>query len=451
MVVIPIANGAVHARGAEDRAMSLEVASFVVRDIQFSENERFEDGVLYVDREHVRDTCMAGGAFEDVDVQVVRPGDDVRIIHAMDAVEPRYNFGNGTAFPGFVGPQKTVGVGRTHRLSGMAIVSAGDAVVGEATYWREAILDMVGAGAEMTPLAATVNLLLVFTPRREYVDPQHPEAVGGASSMVGSGLALRYNRSVRKAQLTLAVQLAQMTAGATPASTEIFSLRPGEASLPRVVYLYAGPDSVYGRSAEGLPTLIHPNEILDGAVVNTNSNSFAAARLTTFSNQNHAIVRELYRRHSHDFNFAGSIIYTATSDMVEHKEMLAEYVVKLVRLLGADAVCATSPTGGHPLVDHMLICQKLERLGIKMVSVMTESYGTPEDLGFVHSVPEAVAIVSAGRSSQAIRLSRRARLLGGEQFFDMEAAPQGDLNVMIRYLIGACTATGEGRVAARQY
>ena len=128
--------------------MRLGVGTFPVRDVRLGARTAYEGGVLHVDTEALRAVILAGGDFADVAFEVVRPGDDVRVIHVMDAVEPRCKLDGGSSFPGFVGPQKTVGEGRTHRLAGMAVLSIGAAVAGEPTYWREAIVDMRGPGAE---------------------------------------------------------------------------------------------------------------------------------------------------------------------------------------------------------------------------------------------------------------------------------------------------------------
>ena len=61
--------------------------------------------------------------FVDVQVHVARPGELVRVIHARDAVEPRWKVdGPGGVFPGFVSAPTTVGEGQTRRLGRVAVV-----------------------------------------------------------------------------------------------------------------------------------------------------------------------------------------------------------------------------------------------------------------------------------------------------------------------------------------
>ena len=59
---------------------------------------------------------------------------------------------------------------------------------------------------------------------------------------------------------------------------------------------------LYGKHTQGLePTLLHPNEMLDGALVNgTIALQRGLPRMAI-----HFMVRELYRRHGQDMNFLG--------------------------------------------------------------------------------------------------------------------------------------------------
>lgn len=432
--------------------MRLELATSVVRDVRFSDRTRFADGVLEVETAALRRLVLEDEAFADVAIDIVKPGDSTRIIHVMDVAEPRWKPEPGSTFPTFTGPPKSVGEGSTRRLEGVAVVAASDAVAGEPTYWREAIIDMQGPGAESSPFGNLTNVVLTFQPSATYRDATRPDAVI-ENIMVGSALAQRYNRSVRVAELKAAAHLAQAAAGVASDHVRSYELTPTASGLPKVVYFYQVSGAVvYGAALEGtLPTLIHPSEILDGALVNIRSNLHASNRVSTFAHQHHGIISELYARHGRDLDFRGVIIYPAASDDINEKEILAEYAVKLARLLGADAACASYAGGGHPAVEFMLICQKCERAGIKTVLVMPEIYGTPDDPGFVYFVPEAERIVSTGRTTQAVGLPRMDRVIGGDAFFDLTGTPGDEQRVLYRYLLGCGASAGGGRLTARQY
>lgn len=432
--------------------MRLQMSTTSVSDVRFSDRTRLEGGVLEIDREALRQLLLDGEAFEDVSLDIARPGESARIIHVMDVVEPRWKPEPGSTFPVLMGPPRTVGEGRTHRLEGVAVVSTSDAVAGEPTYWREAIIDMVGPGADATPFGATINLVLTFRASEKYRDATRPDAVI-ENIMVGSSIAQRYNRRVRVAELKAAAYLANAAAASDAGRVRTYELGRAPEGLPRVVYFYQLSGSVvYGEAMDGmLPTLVHPNEVLDGAVVNVRSNLHASNRCSTFDNLNHGLISELYERHGRDLDFRGVIVYPAASDDITQKEVLAEYAVKLARLLGADAACASYAGGGHPAVEFMLICQKCERAGIRTVLVMPETYGTPDDPGFVYFVPEAERIVSTGRSTQSVALPRVERVIGGERLFDLAGAPGDERSIPYRYLMGCGTSAGGGRLTARQY
>jgi glycine reductase len=432
--------------------MRLEMATTTIRDVEFSKATRLDGGVLAIDREELRRLLLEDDAFADVSLDIARPGDSARIIHVMDVAEPRWKSPPGSTFPVFVGPPRTVGEGRTFRLEGVAVVSTSEAVAGEPTYWREAIIDMVGPGADASPFGATTNLVLTFTPSEKFRDDARADAVI-ENIMVGSRLAQRYNRRVRVAQLKAAAYLARATAAREADRTRVYELGGAREGLPRVVYFYQLSGSVYygGHLDRMLPTPVHPSEILDGAIVNIRSNVHASMRGSTFDNQNHGIIGEMFDRHGRDLDFRGVIVYPAASDDVIEKEVMAEHAVKLARLLGAEAACASYAGGGHPAVEFMLICQKSERAGIRTVLVMPETYGLPDDPGFVYSVPEAERIVSTGRTTQSVELPAVKRVLGGEAFFDLPGSPSDRLTVPFRYLLGCGTSAGGGRFTARQY
>src|SRR5262245_22507307 len=260
--------------GQRDHREPLELATFEVRDVAFGAQTQLTDGVLTINEEELKAGLLESGDFSEVRVDIVKPGDDVRIIHIVDAVEPRVRVSApGTDFPGFLSPPRTVGSGRTNRLSGIAIVEVAEPVPGEPTYWREAILDMAGEGAKYSPFSSLINVVIDFKPSTNRFSDAASENV-----ILGSQGAREFNRAVRTAGLRAAVYLARATSQATTDNVQSFSLTQSERDLPAVVYLYQSSlPYIYGELTAGggaieglaqLPTIIHPNEILDGALVN---------------------------------------------------------------------------------------------------------------------------------------------------------------------------------------
>ena len=91
--------------------MRLEMASYQVKDVQWSDRTGFDHGILSVDQEALRRLVMEEGDFASVDIDIVRPGEAVRLIHVIDVVEPRCKAAGGSTFPGLLGAVKTVGEG----------------------------------------------------------------------------------------------------------------------------------------------------------------------------------------------------------------------------------------------------------------------------------------------------------------------------------------------------
>src|SRR5215207_8227402 len=87
---------------------------------------------------------------EDADVQVVRPGEPVRVTHVLDAVEPRIRPDGRAAFP----KEGKAGEGRTNRLDGVVVLCCLDFAEEERPLnEQESIVDLAGPGAEFTPFA----------------------------------------------------------------------------------------------------------------------------------------------------------------------------------------------------------------------------------------------------------------------------------------------------------
>ena len=81
--------------------MRLELASFQVDDVVFSPETRLEGKTLHVNVTELKDRLLPNPYIQDVKVEVARPGESVRIVNAIDVVEPRDKIsGPGTVFPG---------------------------------------------------------------------------------------------------------------------------------------------------------------------------------------------------------------------------------------------------------------------------------------------------------------------------------------------------------------
>lgn len=435
-----------------------ELASFEVRDVRLGSTTVLRDGVLTIDADELRTRLLEDNEwFSDITVDIVHPGESARIVHVVDVVEPRVRVSEaGTDFPGMVGPPGTVGRGRTHRLHGVAVTEAAEPVPGEPIYWRESIVEMGGEGARYCPFSKLHNVVLTFTAK--------PERFAGQGSMenviTGAPEAVEYGKAVRVAGLKAAVYLAQTTVGQEPDHVSTYSLdRNGHNGLPRVAYLFQlTMPFIYGEIPPGggihagpssLPTMITPSEVLDGSMVNSFT-AIASNGDTTYLLQNHPVIEELYRRHGTDLDFVGVVLYSF-GDSVRTKERISSYAANLATFLRADGVVMNYIGGGHPIVDVMLTCQKLEQRGIKTTLLLPEMAVNPEDSGHVHYVREANAIVSTGNYEQIVDLPPVSKTLGGTAILQDDRPAAGALKVPLRYILGSTHVMGGTPLRGRGY
>jgi len=427
--------------------MRLEVGSNHIRDVVIGRDTALSDHTLVIDPEELRALVLEDSPFADVRVHLVKPGESVRVIHALDVVEPRWKVtGPGGVFPGFVSPALTVGEGRTHRLAGVAVVEVSAPVPGESTVFRERLIDMAGPGAELSPFARTLNVALEFTPNMACFPPGSEQI---KDFLTGGPESHEYNRAVLRAGLLVAARLGRTARAATPDDVETFELVPCDPALPRVVSLHQEvtlTPFLYGVHVSlPLGAVVHPNEFFDGAVVRWNRGYVGS----TYGEQNHPALLELCRRHGRDLNFVGCIVFGGTTVSSAEKEASSSAVSKMARVMKADAALVIGLNGSNHAVDLMLTIQKCERAGIKTTLVYNDVGEGPDDPGFIFAVPEADAIVSAGSRVRKVTLPKLQRLIGGERLVDPDMDARGELTVPMRYLCCSIDTTANTRQTVR--
>ena len=140
--------------------MRLEIGNVLIKDVQFGQETKVENGVLYVNKEDIINLCKEDEHIKSVDVEIARPGESVRITPVKDVVEPRVKVeGPGGVFPGILSKVDVVGSGKTNVLKGCAVMTTGK-IVG----FQEGIVDMTGPGAQYTPFSKTNNIVVIAEP-----------------------------------------------------------------------------------------------------------------------------------------------------------------------------------------------------------------------------------------------------------------------------------------------
>ncbi len=406
-----------------------------VRAVALGPETRYEAGTLTISADEAG-AILADPALGSVRVAWASPGDSVRIVKLLDAVEPRTKGpGGGGIFPGFLGPARVQGRGQTHVLRGASVVAAGFL-----PRAQEAVVDMSGPAAELSPLASTHNLVVEFTP-----------AEGAAWERVDAAL--------RRGLLGLAARLASAALDAPPDTAEdVPTVGPSAVGgLPRVGAVTNLQTQgtfkdvfVYGRSfADALPTLVDPNELDDGAVV---SGQFGHPGLKnpTFMHQNHPVVEALRRRHGHDLDFAGLVLSPEPVDQ-DRKELVSAHAARLCAMAGFDAAVVTKEGGGNADGDMALKMDALDELGIEAVGVFAEMAG-PDGTGPSIVVPptRATAMVSTGNYDQPLALPAVERVLGGERVDLLDVDATAELALPTAAVYCSLSPLGWGRLTCRE-
>jgi glycine reductase len=387
--------------------MRLELANFPVDAIKLGDRFHYQSGELTVNRGAIERAVLEETRIEAAWLEVVAPGDRVRITGIRDVVEPRVKVrGDGQVFPGVLGPVQPVGDGCTQRLSGMAVFVTAEyegTVRAGLGVQRSAILDMWGDGAAASPFSALRALVL--------------------NLRLAPGLAeMTAHTIIQHAAFQTARKLAETTIGLTPAKTEVFELGGADPDLPKVLLIQGcltdSPNPHSGVSYYGVPirdslaTVIHPNEFLDGAF------SMYATRCiayfpVTWDWQNHPLLLGLYRAHRRRLNFLGVILERIRYDTFHGKEVIAHNTAQLARQLGAEAALISWLGSGNAFVDVALTLRACEQRGIK-TNLVTYEYGGKDgvDSPLLFYTPEASAITSTGSRDRWIDLPEAEKIVG---------------------------------------
>ncbi len=383
----------------------LELAEYRVREVRLGRETRYSSGLLEVDAEGLAALAEQDPRVRSAAFDVVRPGEKARVTGIRDVVEPRIKTsGTGQVFPGILGPVAPVGQGRTHRLSGMALVTAvayeGTIRTGT-TAERSAILDMWGPGADMTPFSSLNNLVMTL------------DLEDGLSSYEA-------HQAIQRAEFSTALRLAETTTGLEPDSVEIHDPDAAGDDLPRAVVIIGvftepnnRPSNVayYGFPVqESLSTVIHPNELTDGAITPSTIRTVSYHPIT-WNWQHQPLVLGLLR--DKRYRCAGVILQRIGFETSREKEIAAHNAVRVAMSLGADAALITRTGSGNAFIEVMLTVKGCEEKGIKTVLV-TYEYGGKDgtEAPLLYYEKEADAVISTGNRDIVVELPAADRVVG---------------------------------------
>lgn len=387
--------------------MKLEIGNFYVRDIVFGDRLFYQDGVLTIQKEEALEFIKQDDRITEAELYIVKPGDKVRLCPVKEAIEPRVRPDGRSAFPGYTGDLAPAGSGVTHALKNCSVL-----VVGR--HWggfQDGLIDMSGEGQKYTLFGQFNNLVLVADTNEEFEKREQQKK----------------NDALRRAGHRLAEYVAGCVKELVPEETEVFELggmikRDAETEkLPSVVYVMQPQsqmeemgynDLVYGWDMNHVvPTVMHPNEILDGAMV---SGSFmpVSSKWSTYDFQNCPNIKALYREHGKTINFLG-VIMSNLNVALEQKERSAQFVAQIANSLGDDGAVVAEEGYGNPDADFVACIVALENAGVKTVGVTNECTGRDGQSQPLVTLDEKCdAIVSCGNVSELIELPTMETVLG---------------------------------------
>ncbi len=420
--------------------MNLQVSYVDIKNVVFGPKTMVESGTLHINKEELI-AKMMDARFIDIDVDLAFPGESCRIGSVCDIIQPTIKPDEEEAtFPGVLGEMRQVGQGRTIKLRGVAVIETYDFKAPSGAF-----IDMSGPAAEHTQFSQTINVVL---------NPHPAEGVDNYN----------YAEALKNASLTAAVYLASAAKDYPSDEVENFTLereslvdsdgRP----LPRVAYIYQIfshrkiiENLFYGNGCiQMLPTIVHPNEILDGALLNNDYEQLNNAD-PTYMLQNQPIITELYRRHGIDLNFVGVVMSNTPAAMVdkERNAMLATGLAK--HFLKAEAVIISKEGGGHPQVDIALCCDKAEAMGIKTQIIVAEfmTSSGKSDEAILFNTPNANAIVTSG-CLEDYEIPAVERVLG-TPFPDIKTPLEGVCMAGNRNTRGALSQLGDSWYTSIKY
>lgn len=428
--------------------MKLTLAIHPVRSMRFGDATQLVGADLVVGEEALRRHLLEDSRLASVSLEVVSPGEDCRIGIVFDILEPRAKSpkqgspSEATSdFPGILGPMALAGRGTTHVLKGAAVTVLDEG----APLTRGKIVEMSGPAAAESPYSSLHHLVVV------------PHSVLGLDRHVALN-------ALRLASVKAAVHLAKAAIELVPEETQVLDAEGpshgdnGNKNAPRFAYIgqvysrqrvaEVGEQILYGDNTAGMvPSLLHPNEWLDGAV----TTGYQSMGVETYFYQNHPVISELYRWHQEGrINLVGTIATMAASDNQQRERNCMMAAEQAKWNLAADAVVLTKYGGGAPHADMAMTALLCEQLGMRTsVQVSDMSWDRRAESALLFNYPEVDAIVYVGGIDTKWAVGAAQRVVAGNaEALEALKAPQ---ELAANVICGITSQQGASRLRSFVY
>jgi glycine reductase len=424
--------------------MQLTLAYHPVTSIHFGVKIHLDGTALTVGQDELRAIVLEDSLIGSVDFEIAAPNDSLRAGPVFDIVEPRAKAaGASPDWPGILGAPQTAGSGTTHVLTGAAVTMLREDSSGDSRGATGYVLEMSGAPAAGSHYGTLQHLIVV---------PHTRPNISAAARQ----------RAYRLAHLKISVRLAQAAFPIAPERTEAFDNKNAEsrAGLTRLAYIgqifsrqrkpQADEHILYGADTDGmLPTLLHPNEWLDGALVPSYHASIGGAE--TYFYQNHPVILELYRCHrAGKINFVGTVATIASANNFD-RERNTRFAANLAKwALRADAAVLTKFGGGVPHTDLAETARLLEVMGVKTAVQVTDlARDHRVESALLFNFPEVDAIVCIGGNDTRWKLPQVDRVIAANS--GLAELLAGPFEIEALNVIGVANQQGASKLRSIVY
>ncbi len=353
-----------------------------IKNVEFAPESKIENGTLFINKKELEE-LLADPKFSSVEVDIAVPGTETRLMNIADVVQPTARADKGKTFPGIAGSVDLAGDGVSYNLRNVYVSE-----IMEVPVTIGCFLDMTGPATVWSDLHQAFHVTV--------------------DAMPSEGAAKEdYQRALHTASKKAAVYIGELALGLEADEEEVYTLDvPGLEGLPKVAYLadvfcqsYMSDCTIYGESMEqSMPVVVHPNEVLDGAVTDRNYGTLLNSDPTCVW-QNHPIIKDLYKQHGKTLNFVG-VVLSNTPHTLDWKDRNGKMSASIIHnMLHADCCIITKEGGGNPQIDVAIALNELElKFGVKCVLVLAEwlSMNNASREQLLFSSEAADAIVSTG-------------------------------------------------------
>lgn len=378
----------------------LQIDYINIAHVEFSEKTELQGDILLINKEDLlMDVDFT--IFESINIKLVHPGDSVRLLGVETAIQPRAKVdAPENTYPGMIGKLVPAGEGQAVALRGVLVTTLCPLMQNS-----KSLLDMSGPAADETSFSRHHHIVIECYPKEN----------------VSNGVFMRGQLVVA---LKISVYLAKFGFYRNPDESVAYEMAPVNSKLPKVALIatqFTGDDIrgfyMYGQYVRNsVPFIIHPNELLDGALLYTGSNTAGVYQFQEFE-----AIKALYERHGRDIEFVG-VVCPCTQIESEAKNVAAMMSSRLAKeQLHADIILNIKQGPGHGQIDQQMIHKWSEYMGMKAVTMVAGvSNERPGDL-LVISDRNVDAIVQIGHGRK-IEYPYMADLIGTST---MPSLPEG--------------------------